>query len=364
MVRAAIPWPALLFSCCPLEARRYLSVVGLFCAIPMKTTAFQTLRLLADGNFHSGETMARALGVTRSAVWYGIREISGAGFQVEKVHGRGYRLERAVSLLDAGLIRRDAAVHAAGISLDICDTVDSTNTQLMLRAAAGAGSGLALAAEAQTAGRGRRGRVWQSGIGSTLTFSLLWRFAQGARELAGLSLAVGVALARVLRKAGAREAQLKWPNDVVLPGGKLAGILIEMQGDVLGPSAAVIGIGINVRADPRVFAAVDQPVADLETATGAVVDRNRLLASLLAELAAVLQGFAAGGFAPLREEWQTLHAYQDQPVCLSLPDGREVAGLARGVAEDGVLLLEAAAGITRHHSGEVSLRPLAAGQGA
>jgi BirA family biotin operon repressor/biotin-[acetyl-CoA-carboxylase] ligase len=175
---------------------------------------------------------------------------------------------------------------------------------------------------------------------------------------------VGVALARVLRKAGAREAQLKWPNDVVLPGGKLAGILIEMQGDVLGPSAAVIGIGINVRADPRVFAAVDQPVADLETATGAVVDRNRLLASLLAELAAVLQGFAAGGFAPLREEWQTLHAYQDQPVCLSLPDGREVTGLARGVAEDGVLLLEAAAGITRHHSGEVSLRPLAAGQGA
>jgi BirA family biotin operon repressor/biotin-[acetyl-CoA-carboxylase] ligase len=97
----------------------------------MKTTAFQTLRLLADGNFHSGEAMARALGVTRSAVWYGIREISGAGFQVEKVHGRGYRLERAVSLLDAGLIRRDAAVHAAGISLDICDTVDSTNTQLV-----------------------------------------------------------------------------------------------------------------------------------------------------------------------------------------------------------------------------------------
>lgn len=330
----------------------------------MKTTAFQTLRLLADGDFHSGETMARALGITRSAVWYGIREITGAGFQVEKVHGRGYRLERAVSLLDAERIRRDPGVHATGIALETCDTVDSTNTQLMLRAAQGAPSGLALAAEAQTAGRGRRGRIWQSGIGSTLTFSLLWRFAQGARELAGLSLAVGVALARVLRAAGARDAQLKWPNDVTLPGGKLAGILIEMQGDVLGPSAAVIGIGINVRADPRVLAAVDQPVADLETATGAPVDRNRLLVLLLVELAAVLERFAADGFAPLREEWQTLHAHQNQPVCLTLPDGRQETGYARGVADDGVLLLETAGGITRHHSGEVSLRPARAGAGA
>ncbi len=330
----------------------------------MKTTAFQTLRLLADGDFHSGETMARALGVTRSAVWYGIREITSAGFQVEKVHGRGYRLERAVSLLDAESIRRAPGVHAADITLDICDTVDSTNTQLMLRAAQGAQSGLALAAEAQMAGRGRRGRVWHSGIGSTLTFSLLWRFAQGARELAGLSLAVGVALARVLRTAGARDAQLKWPNDVVLPGGKLAGILIEMQGDVLGPSVAVIGVGINVRPDPRVLAAVDQPVADLETATGVAVDRNRLLALLLVELAAVLEQFAAGGFAPLREEWQALHAHQNQAVCLTLPDGRQVAGRARGVADDGVLLLETAAGVVRHHSGEVSLRPLAAGAGA
>lgn len=330
----------------------------------MKTTAFQTLRLLADGDFHSGETMARALGVTRSAVWYGIREITGAGFQVEKVHGRGYRLERAVSLLDAERIRRDSGVQAAGITLEICDTVDSTNTQLMLRATQGARNGLALAAEAQTAGRGRRGRAWQSGIGSTLTFSLLWRFAQGARELAGLSLAVGVALARVLCAAGARDAQLKWPNDVVLPGGKLAGILIEMQGDVLGPSAAVIGIGINVRSDPRVLAAVDQPVADLETTTGVPADRNQLLTLLLAELAAVLQQFTAGGFAPLREEWQALHAHQDQPVCLTLPDGRQVTGHARGVADDGVLLLETAAGVARHHSGEVSLRPLRTGGGA
>lgn len=323
----------------------------------MNTMAFQTLRALADGAFHSGEDIARALGVTRSAVWYGIREIGGAGFEIEKVRGRGYRLACAVSLLDAKRVRTALGAAAGRITLEVCDSVDSTNTRLLQRAAEGAPAGLALAAEAQHAGRGRRGRVWHSGVGSTLTFSLLWRFAQGARELAGLSLAVGIALARALRAAGALAAQLKWPNDVVLPGGKLAGILIEMQGDVLGPSVAVIGIGVNVRKDARVLAQVDQPVADLEAAAGASVDRNVLLASLLRELVAVLDQFAAQGFAPLREEWQRLHAYQDQPVRLEMPDGRQIAGCARGVAEDGALLLETEAGVVRHHSGEVSLRP-------
>lgn len=324
----------------------------------MNTMAFQTLHALADGAFHSGEDIARSLGVTRSAVWYGIREIADAGFGVEKVRGRGYRLARALSLLDAQRVRQGLQGKAGGMTLEISDTVDSTNTRLMLRAAQGAPHGLVLAAEAQTAGRGRRGRAWQSGIGSTLTFSLLWRFAQGARELAGLSLAVGIALARALRAAGAGDAKLKWPNDVILPGGKLAGILIEMQGDVLGPSVAVIGIGVNVRSDPRVQVAVEQAVADLETAAGMAVDRNVLLARLLNELDAVLEQFSIGGFAPLREEWQALHAYQNRPVRLLLPDDSEATGVATGVADDGVLLLKTAQGVTRYHSGEVSLRAI------
>ena len=171
-----------------------------------------------------------------------------------------------------------------------------------------------------------------------------------------LTLATGIALARALRAAGARDAQLKWPNDVVASGAKLAGILIEMQGDVLGPSAAVIGIGVNVRPDPAVSARVDQPLTDLETASGTTVDRSELLARLLRELVAVLDVFAAQGFAPLRAEWQSLHAQQGRGVSLALPDGRTVAGTAKGVADDGALLLETAEGISRHHSGEISLR--------
>jgi len=152
--------------------------------------------------------------VTRSAVWYGIRDIAAAGFEIEKVRGRGYRLSRALSLLDAGRVTEMLGPGSGKFVLEVLDRVDSTNTRLMLRAAEGAPSGLVMAAEAQTAGRGRRGRAWQSAIGSTLTFSLLWRFAQGARELAGLSLAVGVALARALRACGVSGVALKWPNDV------------------------------------------------------------------------------------------------------------------------------------------------------
>lgn len=326
----------------------------------MNTMAFKTLRALADGGFHSGEAIAQSLGVTRSAVWYGIRDIAAAGFRIEKLRGRGYRLSQPLSLLDVGRVLEQLGPASATFAIEVLDSIDSTNTRLMQRAAAGAASGLVLAAEAQTAGRGRRGRVWRSAVGSTLTFSLLWRFAQGARELAGLSLAVGLALARALRDAGATGVSLKWPNDVVLPSGKLAGILIEMQGDVLGPSAAVIGIGVNVRADPRVAEQVDQPLADLETATGKPVDRNALLARMLAELSGVLGSFTQGGFAPLREEWQRLHAHQDRRVRLLLPDGESLAGIARGVADDGVLLLETESGVQGFHSGELSLRGEAA----
>lgn len=321
----------------------------------MNTTAFQTLRALSDGAFHSGEDIAGTLGVTRSAVWYGIRDISAAGFAVEKVRGRGYRLREPASLLDAGAVCSHWSAKTPW-SVEICNRVDSTNAELLRRSAQGANSGLVLAAEVQTAGRGRRGRVWHSRIGSTLTFSVLWRFAQGTRELAGLSLAVGVALARAVQAAGATQARLKWPNDVVLPSGKLAGILIEMNGDLLGPSAAVIGVGVNVRQDACIGAVVEQPVADLESVVGQPLDRNRLLAGLLEALAEVIGVFSAQGFAALREEWQQYHAYQDRSVSLIRPDGSIFSGIARGVDEDGALQIETAHGLERIHSGEVSLR--------
>jgi len=231
----------------------------------------------------------------------------------------------------------------------------STNTELLARAAQGARSGAVLAAEAQTAGRGRRGRPWVSPVGGALVFSLLWRFEQGAAWLAGLSLAVGVALVRVLRAHGA-HAQLKWPNDVLVGGGKLAGILIELQGDASGPSAVVIGVGLNLALPAAARDAIDQPVADLAEACAAPPGRNALLAALLGELHTVLTAFARDGFKPFAREWEGCHAHQGRRVTATLPDGSTLTGVARGVAEDGALLIEAGGKSRRFISGDVSLR--------
>jgi BirA family biotin operon repressor/biotin-[acetyl-CoA-carboxylase] ligase len=232
----------------------------------------------------------------------------------------------------------------------------SSNTELLHRAASGAASGTVLAAELQTGGRGRLGRAWHSGLGDALTFSLLWRFDCGLNALSGLSLTVGIAIVRVLKKLGAQGVQLKWPNDILAAQGKLAGVLIEAQGDVLGPSATVIGIGLNYRSpSSSVVQKIGQPVSGLDEVCVATVTRNQLLAALLLELANVLNEFAKNGFAALRPEWEQYHVYQNKPVQLRMPDGKLIGGIARGVSENGELCLENAQGIRRFNAGEVGM---------
>ena len=322
----------------------------------MKVLTASVLKHLCDGEFHSGETLARALEVSRASVWHAIRDLEAAGLEIYKVHGRGYRLPQPLTLLDRAAIGRNLGAQAARFTLEVRAAADSTNTVLLGSAAAGAPSGAVLAVEWQPGGRGRLGRAWHAGVGESLTFSLLWRFARGAAALSGLSLAVGLALTRALAASGATDAALKWPNDVLWRGRKLAGILIELAGDALGPTAAVIGIGINVRLSKMTRARIDQPAVDLETASGAAPDRNRLLAAALIEIDRVLETFARDGFAPLRAEWQGRHAHQGKRVVLTLPDGSRQAGQAKGVAEDGSLLLETRAGLKRYHSGDISVR--------
>ena len=322
----------------------------------MNALTFQTLRMLADGEFRSGEAMARALGVSRGSIWNALHALDASGLEIFKVRGRGYRLAAPLSLLSAGAVESALGASAPGFAIEVLDSVASTNTLLMERAVAGAASGAVVAAEWQTAGRGRRGRAWHALPGAALTFSLLWRFEQGAGFMAGLSLAVGLAVTRALAQCGVRDAGLKWPNDVFWRGRKLAGILIEMQGEMLGPSAAVIGIGLNCGTAGALLERIDQPAVDVATATGVVPERNRILAVLLMELDRILQSFARDGFAPFRQEWQRLHVYQGKPVKVELPDGGIVNGIAQGVAENGALLLATASGELRFHSGDVSLR--------
>ena len=322
----------------------------------MTELSFDVLRRLADGEFHSGEALARALRVSRGTIWNAVRAIDAAGVKVYKVRGRGYKLSEPVSLLDSEAVIRHAGSAAARYTIELVDAVGSTNTLLMERAAYGAASGTVLAAEWQRSGRGRMGRAWHAGLCGALTFSVLWRFQQGASALAGLSLAAGVALMRALAELGAAEARLKWPNDVLWRGRKLAGMLIEMHGDALGPSAVVIGIGLNVRLSSRVKDRIDQPAADLEAACGHALDRSRVLGLVLAHLVTVLERFADDGFAPFVDEWQRAHAYQGATVTVKLPTGSEELGTALGVSDDGALIVRTGGVVRRLHSGEVRVR--------
>lgn len=340
----------------PAPAAQCCYCISMPASAPSALT-FRILRLLADGEFHSGEALARSLRVSRTTIWNALRGLDAWGITLFKVHGRGYRLVTPVDWLDPRQINQHLGSYRAELQVHVVDTVDSTNSLLLAEAQAGAPSGLAVAAELQTRGRGRRGRGWHTGLGDALTFSLLWRFARGVGALQGLSLAVSVALVRTLRELGATEVMVKWPNDVLWRQHKLAGVLIEVQGAADGPSAAVIGVGINVRLDEPTRARIDQPVADL-TDAGVPLQRNRILAQVLSELAGVLAAFAARGFSPLRAEWEGYHLLAGQPVWVKLSDEETVGAVVAGVDDEGALLAQTAAGLRRFQSGDVSLRPV------
>lgn len=251
--------------------------------------------------------------------------------------------------------------------LRVVETTASTNSDL-LRDAANLPSGTVLAAEVQTAGRGRRGRAWIAPPGGSLAFSVLWKFDCNIAALSGLSLAVGVAVARALEAQGARGVRLKWPNDLLAQRDsvwcKLGGILIDVSGATAGTVAAVIGVGLNVDLGATA-ATIDQPVTDVR-ALNCNATRDALLAAILIELAAVLPAFAVEGFAPLVDEWNQRHAWGGLPVSLAQDSGGGAgaagsasggaSGVARNVAQDGALLIDTPAGQRRVVSGDISLR--------
>jgi BirA family biotin operon repressor/biotin-[acetyl-CoA-carboxylase] ligase len=212
----------------------------------------------------------------------------------------------------------------------------------------------------QTHGKGRRGRQWQSALGENLTFSFLWRFTKGAAALSGLSLVVGVALIRSLKKINIHPALLKWPNDVLIKDDgifkKLAGILIELQGDMDGQSAAIIGVGINLNLSKKQIARIDQPATSMIEWTNEIVNPNDFLAIIISDLAEVLAVFEESGFSSLREEWISYDAFYDQVVNISSGDGTAIQGRSKGVNNAGALEVLTEDGVKIFASGEITVR--------
>jgi BirA family biotin operon repressor/biotin-[acetyl-CoA-carboxylase] ligase len=318
------------------------------------------LVLLADGRLHSGEWLAKELRVSRAAVWKGVERLRGLGVAVLALPRRGYRLPEPVEMLDRRLIeaelhpRRRAQVRG----FELLFEVDSTNTRLLGSPPPPPGSADICLSELQHAGRGRRGRRWIAPFGAGLAFSVAWTFADGARTLPALSLAVGVAVSRALVRGGARGVALKWPNDIWFEDRKLGGVLIELRAEVSGPAYVVIGIGINVALPAearREIGACGVSVAAVADACLTAPSRNAVAGAILDELLSMLEQFEREGFAAFRDAWMALDGLSGRPAQVVLADSASV-GVARGVDPEGGLLLETGGQVRRFVSGEASLR--------
>ena len=329
------------------------------------TTRHALLRLLSDGQLHSGTELGQSLGMSRAAVCKAIKSLGDGGFAIQRIPGRGYRLAPPWVPLQrerilAELQRRAAtdAREIAGVSLEILDETDSTNSHL-LRLPPEDSAGRACLAECQRAGRGRRGRHWVATPWRNIMLSMAWRFDSGAAALTGLSLAAGVAVLRALRDYGVDGVGLKWPNDLLWQGRKLAGLLVDMRGEAHGPCIAVLGLGLNVHLDAADMVDIDQAWVDLHGILGERMDRNRLAALLIYHLQYMFQVFEVDGLAAFRAEWEANHCYAHKLVHL-LHAGTVSLGTVRGIDETGALLIDDDNQESqRFYSGEISLRPVA-----
>jgi BirA family biotin operon repressor/biotin-[acetyl-CoA-carboxylase] ligase len=312
--------------------------------------------------FVSGAELAREFGVTRSAIWKAIGRLREMGTQIDAVTHRGYRLAQAASPLDSAAVcaKLSPELRAALRDGGCEGEVDSTNSRLLARGAPPPGRFDFLTAEYQSAGRGRRGRSWLAPPGGAICLSWSWSFDGLATGMGALSLAIGVAALRALRRMGIEPVQLKWPNDLLAHEAKLGGILIEMRTESGGPVHVVIGLGLNVALPAALrdrLARQGTAAMDLATlcAPAPPPPRAALVAALLEEGVGALRQFARHGFAPFLDEYQVADALRDRPVTLQ-GSGAIESGVARGVDVDGALRVAHRGQVHRIIAGEVSVR--------
>lgn len=313
------------------------------------------LDLMSDGDFHSGEWLGQQLGVSRAAIWKMLKKLEDDGYPLHSVRGRGYRAPKGASLLD---VERLTALLAddcrARWQWQITSEIDSTNAEAHRLISRLGPRALACTSERQTNGRGRRGRSWASPYGQNIYLSVVEPFDTGAQALEGLSLVVGLVLVEMLEEAGYQHCQLKWPNDVLMDGRKLAGVLIEIAGDLSSDCVAIIGVGINVLMSHSED--IDQKWTSLYLASQhGELDRNRLIARFVSRLNTALALFRREGFSPFVTPWSARDAWLGRTVRV-VSGSSAIEGINLGVTSSGALRLSTPDGEVVMHGGEVSLR--------
>jgi len=322
----------------------------------------QLVSLLADGRFHSGTELAQTLAVSRGTVWKQMQGLTELGLEWSAVTGKGYKLLSPLRLLDETTLRVHLTPETAQLlgHLELHAVIDSTNTYLKQRKSALNRQATVCFAEYQTAGKGRRGRPWVSPFGHNLYLSVLWEYADGPAALAGLSLIVGLAVARALSRVGIEGIGLKWPNDIYWQQRKLAGILIEVSGENDGPCQAVIGLGLNFYLPQSEAVTIDQAWVDLRQILGdhAYLQRNLIAASILNEMLPSIAHYRTDQLTEALPAWRSYDCLQGKPVVVSIGEQR-IEGIVNGIDDQGLLLLSGPDGKLRSFaSGEVSVKAL------
>ncbi|MBG3131878.1 bifunctional biotin--[acetyl-CoA-carboxylase] ligase/biotin operon repressor BirA [Proteus mirabilis] len=312
-------------------------------------TPLLLIELLADGNIHSGEQLGESLGMTRAGINKHIQTLRSWGIDIQTVAGKGYQLDAPMNLLNADSVNK----NINGEPASVIPVIDSTNQYLIQRISE-LKSGDVCIAEYQSAGRGRRGRQWISPFGRNLYLSMYWKLDQGPAAAIGLSLVVGVIMAEVLQKLGADGVKVKWPNDLYLNDKKLSGILVELTGKTGDVAHIVTGIGINIAMSKNQNEAINQQWINLEQ-VGIKIDRNELACEITNALREAFVQFEKQGLSVFIERWKRLDNFMDRRVKLIIGE-KEIFGIAKGINDQGALLLEQDGKIIPYIGGEISLR--------
>lgn len=316
------------------------------------------LAMLADGGMYSGPRLATVLDLSPSLVRRRIGQLRVQGLPIIAVTGRGYQLPWPLELLDRERILAALPEPCRQALAGIGILWRPSSTSDVLRSQAGALGALpaVVLAESQSAGRGRRGRTWLSPPGLNICLSIGRRFDSAVAGLAGLSLAVGVMVVRALSDLGCTGPGLKWPNDVRVGTAKLAGILVEVEGDRFNGTRAIVGVGLNLRLPGPLRSAAGQPVTDVtELMQGEPPSRNAAAAALIDHLWRGLETFAKQGFAGFADDYARHDQLFGQELIVHAAQG-EWRGRGAGVDRHGALRIDTGSGVVSLASADVSVR--------
>ncbi|MCT4781778.1 biotin--[acetyl-CoA-carboxylase] ligase [Exiguobacterium himgiriensis] len=317
----------------------------------MASTRGRVLSLLQDGAVWSGQELARQLNISRTAIWKHIETLKQDGYAIETIPRKGYQLLEQNDRFDETAfvsVRRGRF----GQHVHAYDQVDTTQRIAHELAQRGAMEGTIVISEEQTAGRGQLGRNWYNPSRVNIAASIILRPELPIRDASKLTLMAASAFARSLQREGI-DATIKWPNDLLLNGKKIGGILTEMQTEGDRIQAVILGFGFNVNGD-TIPEELLHRATSLKRETGVIHRRSELLARLLEDLESEYELFLETGFRPIQEHWLQNAAYLNETISLKTA-GKTKTGVMRGISPEGALLLETEAGVEPIYSAEIAV---------